>query len=595
MIAWLKKGIRLPLAAGVIVLIVYPLAFGNPYDMRVLTISGIYALLVIGFQFIFGHAGAVSLAQATFFGLGGYVTGILATELGWSFPITFPLSVMGPAIVAAVVAAPVLKLESHYFALATLGIALVMLLIAINWESVTGGANGIPAVPHIRIVHLEIGRGLPLLVFVWGMVLLGGLLAWQMMRGLYGHAFRIMRENGTAAMSIGINVGGLRFVAFVLSAAYGGAAGALDAHANRVVSPESLEFPVMVVALSMAVIGGRTRVAGAVLAAVILVHLPEWFRFLERYYLIAYGACVLTMVVVAPYGMIGALERLRSRILPEAAPAAPTAVSPATVPRREVSAGTPLLEVKGLTKAFGGVRAVDNVDFVLRQGQILGLIGPNGSGKTTLINMITGIYTPDAGEVRLCGKKITGLPSHVIANHGIARTFQHVHLIDDMTALDNVAVARTNAEGVGLWSALSTLRTDDRLIRARTNGMALLNDLGVGDVALRESVGLPYGTRRRVEIARALATDPQLLLLDEPAAGLNEAEQVDLARRLRDMVDRGISVLVIEHNMPFLMELADHVICLDYGQVMAEGTPDEIRVDGKVIEAYLGTPDECGV
>ena len=241
------------------------------------------------------------------------------------------------------------------------------------------------------------------------------------------------------------------------------------------------------------------------------------------------------------------------------------------------------------------MRAVNDVDFVLRQGQILGLIGPNGSGKTTLINVITGIYTPNAGEVRLGGKEITGLPSHVIASHGIARTFQHVHLIDDMTALDNVAVARTNAEGVGLWSALSTLRTDDRLVRARANGMALLNDLGVGDVALRESVGLPYGTRRRVEIARALATDPQLLLLDEPAAGLNEAEQVDLARRLRDMVDRGISVLVIEHNMPFLMELADHVICLDYGQVMATGTPDEIKVHGKVIEAYLGTPDEHGV
>ena len=593
-LAWVLSGIHLPLLIGAAALAVYPLIFSSPYSLQVLATAGVYALLVIGYQFIFGQAGALSLAQGTFFGLGAYVTGILGSQLGWSFLQTFPLSLLTPALLAIVVAAPVLKLDSHYFALATLGIGQVVLLIAINWEAVTGGANGLPGVPGVVIFGTALARGYPVLLFVWGLVALGALLAWQMTRGLYGRGFQSMRDNAVAAQAVGIDIRKLRFVAFVLSAVYGGAAGALSVHIVGVISPETLEFPIMVAALTMAVIGGRARIAGAILGAVVLIHLPEWLRGLEQYYLMAYGAGALAMIIVAPAGLIGALEGLRARLFPELPPPPPPPLAlPARArPRDDTTA--PLLAVAALSKSFGGVRAVDGIDFVLERGEILGLIGPNGSGKTTLVNMITGLYVPESGRIRFAGRDIAGRAPHLIAREGVARTFQNVNLVDDMTALDNVAIARIGAERAGLRAALTSWGADRRLARARGHAMALLAALGADDVAMRACGALPYGTKRRIEIARALALEPALILLDEPAAGLNESEQADLARRLEDLAGSGLTLLVIEHNMPFLMPLAQRLICLDYGRVIAAGTADEIRRDPKVIAAYLGAPADAG-
>ena len=326
-VRWLGDGIRVPLLAGICLLLAYALMYTDPYSQRVLTLAGVFALMVIGYQFIFGHAGSLSLAQGAFFGLGAYVTGILGSQLGWTFPATFPLSILFPALLAAIIGIPVLRLESHYFALATLGIGQVAWLTAVNWEAVSGGANGLPGVPGIEIFGTSIGRGWPVLVFVWLIVGLGATLAWRFGRGLNGLHFRVMREQPLAAAAIGIDAGRLRFAAFVLSASYGGAAGALYVHTIGVISPESLEFPIMVSCLTMAVIGGRARVAGAILGAFLLVHLPEWARFLERYYLIAYGAVALAMIVAAPEGVVGTIERIRNRF--RAAP-----VGPALVPIR---------------------------------------------------------------------------------------------------------------------------------------------------------------------------------------------------------------------------------------------------------------------
>ena len=590
-LGWLGVGIRLPLAAAAIVVLVVALS-GNSYSLRVLTFAGVYALLVVGYQFIFGHAGALSLAQGTFFGVGAYVTGILGSQLGWPFLATFPLSILLPAALAVIIAAPVLRLESHYFALATLGISQVVLLAAINWESVTGGANGIPGVPGVRILFWDIPKGLPLLAFVWALVALGAGLAWQIMRGLYGRAFEIMRENAFAAMSVGIDIGALRSVALVLSALYAGAAGALYVHTIRVISPEALEFPIMVACLTMAVVGGRARIAGAIVGAIILVHLPEWFRFLGEYYLIAYGLVALIMIIVAPYGLVGALERLRQLLWPEPPPPAPEPLAPPARRRPGPSDGGALLAVRDLNKAFGGIVAAENLDFEVERGDIVGLIGPNGSGKTTLVNLITGIYRADGGQILLGGIPITGLPAHRIARRGIARTFQNINLADDMTALDNVAVARGQVDGFGFWQALTTFGRDEPLKRARGVAMHFLGLLGVADDALKACGELPYGIKRRVEIARALALDPELLILDEPAAGLNEDEQADLARRLLRLTDDGLTLFVIEHNMPFLMPLARRMICLDYGRVIAAGTPEEVGNHPGVIEAYLGPPEE---
>lgn len=575
-----------PVAFGVFVLAVWPFIFASPYDHRVLTIAGVYALLVIGYQFVFGHAGALALTQGAFFGLGAYVTGILGARHGWPFVATFPLSVAAPVVLALLVAAPVLRLATHYFALATLGIAQILLLVCLTWESLTGGANGIPGAPPIEIAGLSLGRGPPMLAFVWAWVVAGAWFARRAMRGLYGLAFHAMRENETAAQCVGLDTGRLRLAAFLLSAAYAGMAGALFVPTIRVVSPEVLEFHVMVACLAMAVVGGRTRVAGAILGAVLLVHLPEWFRALEAYYLIAYGAVLLLMIVVAPDGLIGALESLWKRFAPPEPPSLPAPVP--VVRMRPRSSATPLLAVRTVSKSFGGVKALDRVSLEVRRGEILGLIGPNGSGKTTLVNAISGLYAIDAGEIRFGGKRCDGQPPFTLVRRGLARTFQNLNLIDTMTALDNVAVARVAAERIGLGRALLASGDDPRQEWARANALFVLERLGVGDIALRPTGGLPHVLRRRVEIARALALEPDLLLLDEPAAGLSEAEQNDLADRLAALRADGVALLIIEHNMPFLIRLADRLVCLDQGRVIASGTPEQVRNNPLVVEAYLG-------
>ncbi len=592
--AWLLSGIRLPLAAGAAAVAVYAVAFGDSYSQRLLTIAGCYALLVIGYQFIFGYAGALSLAQGAFFGIGAYTTGILGSQLGWGFLGTFPLSIALPTLLAAAVAMPVMRLESHYFALATLAVAEVVLLAAVNWESLTGGANGIAGIPGLAIFGVTVQHGTALLLVVWGFVAAGGWLAWRMTRGLLGLAFHVARDNDAAALSLGIDTGRLRFVAFLFSAAYGGAAGALYAHTIQVVSPEVLQFPLMVACLAMAVIGGRGRVSGAVIGALLLVHLPEWFRFLSQTYLIAYGGALLAAVIAAPSGIVGALERLRRRLAPEFV-APPPAPLPLPEPESRI-AGT-ILAVEGASLAFGGVKAVDDVSFAIGSGQVIGMIGPNGSGKTTLVNLITGVYRLDRGRVRLGARDVSRERAFRLARLGVARSFQTPNLVDAMTALDNVAVARLSAYraergasrlgarlGIGLSQAM--------LQRARGEAMGLLTKLEIAAIAQQPCGDIPHGLKRQIELARALALAPALLVLDEPAAGLSEAEQAALAKRLRALSGEGLTLLIVEHNMPFLLPLADRVICLEDGRVIAEGAPAAIRADRRVIEAYLGTAPE---
>ena len=591
---WLLAGVNVPLLLACVLFAGYTLGFGNPYSFYVMAIAGCYALLVIGFQFIFGHAGAVSLAQSAFFGIGAYVSGLLGIELGWNFQYTFPLAILLPTLISVIVAMPVLKLEEHYFALATLGLGLVALLIATQWVSLTGGMNGLAGVPNFVLFGFEAKSRLDKLIFIWVVVGVGALVAYQIMRGLYGLEFRIARENSTAAMSVGINVSLLRFAAFVLSAGYAGAAGALIAHQIKVVSPQNLEFSVMITCLTMTVVGGRTSVIGGIIAAVILIHLPEWFRVLQDYRLIAFGAVALLMVIVAPEGIVGALLDLRQRFLPERPPLLPAArLHPVRQPNRTADTA-PLLRVEGLAKSFGGVQAIREVNLELEPGEIFGLIGPNGSGKTTLLNLISGVYSSDRGRVLFAGEDVTRAPAHAISRLGLGRTFQNIDLVGDMTALDNVAVARANITHTTLWQAVTAFGRDRALKNAREHAMSLLQAVGAADIAGRRCDSLPYGVKRRVEIARALAVEPRLLLLDEPAAGLNEAEQVELSARLEEMTRDGLTLLVIEHNMQFLLPLAERMSCLDNGEVIASGTPREIVADPAVIEAYLGAPEDEG-
>lgn len=587
---WSKSGIRPLLIAGAVLLVLWPFVMTSAYDLRIMTMVGIYALLALGYQFIFGHAGALSLTQGTFFGIGAYVTAILGARYGLSAEVTLLASILLPLALAALIAAPVLRLESHYFALATLGIGQVMLTIVIAWQDFTGGSNGISGIPGLALFGVEAKRGYGILAFVWACVALGALVSLRITRGLYGAGLEVSRENPIAALSLGIDTAKLRYAMFLLSAVFAGLAGALYAHTIRVVSPEALEFPIMVACLTITVVGGRTHVAGAILGAILIVNLPEWFRAMDKYYLIAYGLALLAMIVAAPYGLIGLLAQWRSRLRPERARALPIA-EPLPLSHFDRAGLRPLLEIHGITKRFGGVKALNGVALDVDHGEIFGLIGPNGSGKTTLLNVITGIYRADGGSIALDNVTLHDKPSYVIAQSGVARTFQNINLVDEMSVLDNVAVARYGFEQAGLVRSIRNGAADPAWRRARGQALHLLDSLGVAGVASSAAGSLAYGLKRRVEIARALALQPRLLLLDEPAAGLNESEQLDLAQRLRRFAERGLSILVIEHNMPFLMPLAQRIACLNHGNLIAVGTPGEIRANPLVIEAYLGAPE----
>jgi branched-chain amino acid transport system permease protein len=582
-----RAGVGLPLAVIALVVAAIGLPQASDYALRVLSVAGIYALLALGYSFIFGQAGALSLAQGTFMGVGAYVSGILAVRWGIPFDAALPASVGLPVALALLVAIPVLRLQTHYFALATLLIGQIVLLVVTQWESVTGGANGIGGVPPLALFGHAIEGRLQALLLVWGLVAVGALLAWQITRGRLGDAFAVLRTHPVMAGAVGIDTGWLRLTAFLLSAGYAGLAGSLYVHAIGVLSPDILGFPVMVTCLTIAVIGSRLRIAGAISGAVLIIELPEWVRFLRDDYLLAFGCILLLVVVALPGGLTEAAERLLRRFwtAPPVAPVVPVRIQPRALPAR----GDALLRVAGLGVRFGGVRALDDVTVELRAREILGLIGPNGSGKTTLLNVVTGIYRPGGGQVWLGGHAIVGRKPHAIVRLGIARTFQTAALVPEMSALDNVAVAR-DAGRVGLRQALTVGLRDAGRARARAEAMALLDRMGAGQHEAVPAGALPPGIARLVEIARALACVPLVLLLDEPAAGLNETEQAELARRLRRVADDGVGLLVIEHNMPFLAPLADRMACLDHGQLIAAGTPAQVQADPAVIEAYLGTP-----
>ncbi len=585
---WLGHGVNLPLALGALAFAVYAGRAGA-YELRLLSVAGAYAILVIGYQFIFSYAGAASLAQSCFFGLGAYVTGVLGATYGFGSEITLPLSILAPGLLAAAVAGAVLRLEDHYFSLATLAITLLVTLVVTQWLSVTGGTNGLSGIPSFSLFGQTVASRYDTMLLVWGFVVAAALLALLILRGLYGRAFHLMRQSRPVASALGLDTARMRFSAFVLSGCYGGLAGALTAHVTHVISPEQVGLPLMITCLTMTVIGGRLSIAGGILGALLITHLQEQFRFLEYYAFIAYGVATLTFLVLVPNGIVGSLEAIRNRLLPTTAdPIAEPAVAPA-LDSHFADQGETLLEVDGVSKAFGGIQALSDVGLALRRGEIVGLIGPNGSGKTTLINIISGLYDSDAGRLTFAGHDISRLAAFRIARLGMMRTFQHIHLVDEMSVLDNIALGWAGVGGAGLRQAFRAFGRNDSLKQARDHALTAARALGV-DHCLADPCGaLPYGTRRRVEVARALIAAPKLLLLDEPAAGLNEEEQRDLAQRIKAIAATGTAVLVVEHNLVFLAALAERLVCLDQGRVIAAGLPTEVRADLKVIEAYLGT------
>ncbi|MFD1824639.1 MULTISPECIES: ABC transporter permease subunit [Mumia] len=582
--------IKIP-ALAVVAVLLYLLPYTvGPYQIHVVDVTIIFALLAIGLGVALGLGGQINLAQVAFFGVGAYTVAILTTVQGWGFWTAAVLGVLASLLAGLVVGIPALRVQSHYLGIVTLGLALAFTSWVTN-ASVTQGANGISGIPVPPMLGIDLSSEylyyyLEVVVFVLALAF-----ALFVSHTRLGRRMKAMRDDSIAASALGANVPLLRIVAFGIASVYGGVAGVLYAGLIRYVAPESFNLATMFLLLAMVIIGGRQSIIGCVIGAVVLSFAREWLIDFSTYAQLGYGTVVVLAVVFAPTGLAGIPDRVRA--LRRGKPADRATIKPFRVdPEAQAAARErppAVVRIDGVSKHFKGVKALQDVSLTADAGQIRGIVGPNGSGKTTLLNVISGLYTPTAGQFFVDSDDVTSLGAATLSRRGIARTFQNLRLFSALTVRENVMVAAdrsTLASMVGyVFWPLGVARTDKRL---RQRADQLLEEFGISEYADETPTSLPYGIQRRVELARAMATDPRVVLLDEPAAGLNGQEVGQLREIVHAIRDGGVTVILVEHNMGLVMSLCDEVTVLASGKVIADGPPSEVVTNPEVIEAYLG-------
>lgn len=543
------------------------------YILNILMQAATYSIAVFGLSVVLGLCGQINLAQAAFFGIGAYAVGLGTTDAHMSWWLCLAIGMVLSLAAGALLGASTLRLGGHYLAMVTISFQQIVTLVMVNAIGFTHGPDGVRDIPRPKLFADQ----QTYLAFCVAVLFVVGWMVWRLADTRLGRAMRAVRDNELAAGVAGVDVYRTKVTAFALCAMLGGLGGGLFAGGFAYVSPDQFSFAESVVFLTMSLLGGVASPVGSAIGTGLLILIPEWLRFLKSVpglYLAIYGLAVILIVVFMPDGIWGWIAKFFERPAPVRTPSAPLKLAPAD------AGGLSVLETEKLSKHFGGLKAVDEVDVAVRRGSVHALIGPNGSGKTTTLNVLSGLYSATSGRVMLDGRDITKLPAHKRTEAGLGRTFQNIRLFRSMTALENVVIG-AERPGNRLVERAGHAALEER-------ALAALDFVGLASRANEPVTGFSYGHQRLIEIARALAANPTLLLLDEPAAGLNSSEKQSLHELLERIAASGLTILIIDHDMTLVSNAASHITVLNFGRRIADGESMAVLRHPDVISAYLG-------
>jgi ABC-type branched-subunit amino acid transport system ATPase component/ABC-type branched-subunit amino acid transport system permease subunit len=591
---------RRGLLVAAAVLLVAPLvADYTPFYLALLTEVLVFGLFALAYDILLGHTGVLSLGHSAFIGVAAYTTGILLSRLR-EMPVELAvLAGAGSGLIVALFLGPlVLRKRGVYFAMLTLALSQVFYYIVLMWTPLTGGTDGLGNLPRLFLSSLLGGvrlskRPVALYFTVAVTVFLAMLIVRRILRSPFGRVMRAVKANERRAQACGYDTKRVKLVAFALSGLFSGLAGGLLTVTLEFVPIENIYWSMSGTVLIMTLFGGTGTLLGPFVGSAVFVWMRDFLSKKLEYWEVFVGASFVLIVLFMPEGIVGTLRRLVRARLPNLAPEAPVSEGDAVPmavaapgPARAPTAGNgtgpaPLLESRGLTMRFGGLTAVDGVDFQVRRGELRAVIGPNGAGKTTFFNMLTGVLPPSGGQILFQGRDITALPPHAVSRLGVARSYQVTNIFSDLTVFENVRIAaQSRATTYNLWA------NADGLAEVNARAEAILGRLGLGAKRHLPGGALSHGEQRYLEIGIALATEPAFLLLDEPTAGMSPEETKQTAEFIRGLAG-SVTIVLVEHDMEVVMGVSDRITVLNYGRILAEGTPAEIRENADVRRVYL--------